>query len=213
MKLDPRFGLSISLLTLAIALPALAYEYPLSDSAIRDAYFLGKSSNEKMTELFEKYTQRPPVPKTGARIASVILETPFVQVVEHSSKMLNYSAPAAEKDFLGKPATFTLRVQIDLTDSYGWQIPSAAGTIRLRPDDFWKDFAVRLVQNEEIPSKSLRGSPIYSIGGDGSPGVLSGALIELTYEAEKIKSDDAKVELREPDGQVVEVTFDLAALR
>jgi hypothetical protein len=213
VKLDPRFGLSISLLTLAIALPALAYEYPLSESAIRDAYFLGKSSNDKMSELFEKYTQRPPVPKTGAHIASVVLETPYVRVVEHSSEMLNYSAPAAVKDFLGRPAIFILRVQIDLTDSYGWQIPSPAGTIRLRPDDFWKDFTVHLVQKEEIPSKSLRGNPIYSFGGEGSPSVLSGALVELTYDAEKIKSEDAKVEVLAPDGQKTETIFDLAALR
>jgi hypothetical protein len=72
---------------------------------------------------------------------------------------------------------------------------------------------VRLVQKEEIPSKSLRGSPIYSSGGEGSPSVLTGALIELTYDAEKIKSEDAKVEVLTPTGEEVEVTFDLATLR
>jgi hypothetical protein len=213
MKSYPRLVPSTFLLTLVVALPALAYEYPLSDSAIRDAYFLGKSSNAKLSELFEKYTKRPPVPNKGPHIASVILETPYVGVVEHSREMLNYSAPAAEKDFLGKPAVFRLRVQIDLTDSYGWQIPSPAGTIHMRPDDFWKDFTVRLVQKEEIPSKSLRGTPIYSFGGDGGASVLTGATIELTYDAEKIQSEDAKVEVLAPGGEEVEVTFDLAALR
>ena len=204
---------AIFLMASAISLPLFAYEYPLSENSIRDAYFLGKSSNDKKSELFEKYKQRPPVPETGAHVASIVLETPYVRVVEHSSETLNYSAPAAVEDFLGKPAIFLLRVQIDLTDSYGWQIPSPAGTIRLRPDDFWKDFTVRLVQKQEIPSKSLRGNPIYSPGGDGSLGVLSGALIELTYDAEKIKSEDAKVEVLAPDGQKIETTFDLAALR
>jgi len=204
---------AVFLMVSAISLPLFAYEYPLSENAIRDAYFLGKSSDDKKSELYEKYTQRPPVPDTGAHFASIVLETPYVRVVEHSSEMLNYSAPAAEKDFLGKPAIFLLRVQIDLTDSYGWQVPSPAGTIRLRPDDFWKDFTVRLVQKEEIPSKSLRGNPIYSFGGEGSASVLTGALIELTYDAEKIKSEDAKVEVLAPDGQDVEATFDLAALR
>lgn len=213
MKSNARFGLSVSLLALAITLPTLAYEYPLSDSAIRDAYFLGKSSSDKMSVLFEKYTQRPSIPKKGPHVASVILETPYVGVVEHSREMLNYSAPAAEKDFLGKPTVFRLRVQIDLTDSYGWQIPSPTGTIRLRPSDFWKDFAVRLVQKDEIPSKSLRGTPIYSFGGDGFSSVLTGATIELTYDAEKVKSEDIKVEVLTPGGEQVEVTFDLAALR
>jgi hypothetical protein len=213
MRFDARFGLLIFLVTPAIAIPALAYDYPLSDSAIRDAYFLGKSSDDKISEMFEKYTQRPPAPERGAHIASVVLETPYVRVVEHSRKMLNYSAPAAEEDFLGKPGMFLLRVQIDLTDSYGWQIPSPAGTIRLRPDDFWKDFTVRLIQKEEIPSKSLRGNPIYSSGGEGASSVLIGAMVELTYDAEKIKSDDAKVEVCGPDGQKVEAVFDLAALR
>jgi hypothetical protein len=38
-------------------------------------------------------------------------------------------------------------------------------------------------------------------------------MVELTYDAEKIKSDDAKVEVCGPDGQKVEAIFDLAALR
>jgi hypothetical protein len=204
---------AVFLMVPAISLPLFAYEYPLSENAIRDAYFLGKSSNDRISELVEKYTKRLPVPKTGAHIASIVLETPYIRVVEHSREMLNYSAPAAEKDFLGKPAVFSLRVQVDLTDSYGWQVPSPAGTIRLRPDDFWKDFTVRLVQKGEIPSKSLRGNPIYSFGSEGSASVLTGALIELTYDAEKIKSEDAKVEVLAPDGQEVEATFDLAAFR
>jgi hypothetical protein len=41
MKTDARFGLSALVVVLAIALPAMGYEFPLSSDAIREAYFLG----------------------------------------------------------------------------------------------------------------------------------------------------------------------------
>ncbi|MGB7025553.1 MAG: hypothetical protein WBD73_17325 [Candidatus Acidiferrales bacterium] len=42
MKIRVQVTLPVLFLTLAIALPAFAaYEYPLSSSAIREAYFLG----------------------------------------------------------------------------------------------------------------------------------------------------------------------------
>jgi len=205
------------LLALAAALPAFAYEYPLSPDAIRQAYFLGRKNADDVAKFLETYTQRPPLPSAGPHVSLIWIETPFVAVITHSRQMPNYSAPAAEKDFLGKPGMFRAHVQIDLTPSYGWQLPSPAGTVRYRPDDFWRDFTVRLLQedanskNTAVSPLATRGKPIYT--GDDGGSHLAGAQVDLEYDPEKIADAPAEIEVVTPDGQTVTVTFDLATLR
>ncbi|MGA8012997.1 MAG: hypothetical protein WB949_11280, partial [Candidatus Acidiferrales bacterium] len=63
MKPILRWGLSILLLAVLIANPALAYNYPLSSEAIREAYFLAKASFDKRQAFFEPYRHNLPVPK------------------------------------------------------------------------------------------------------------------------------------------------------
>ncbi len=82
MKPIARWGLAILLLALIIVQPALAFDYPLSPEAIREAYFLGKASPEKRNAFFEPYRQNLPVPKTGPNVALIEVETPFAFVVD-----------------------------------------------------------------------------------------------------------------------------------
>jgi hypothetical protein len=210
-----RFALALFLATLLAVLPALAYRYPLSSDDIRNAYFLGRASEQKHAEFFADYTVQPPVPKTGPYIESIRLETPYAVVVEHSATTANYSAPDAEEEFLNKPAIFRLYVQIQLTDTYGWQVPSPPGTVRLRPDDFWRDFTIRLTQEgkEPIETLSVYGEPIYATGEGFVGGGLIGANVWLEYDAKKIEDEPAKVSVLTPDGQTIEAEFDLAKLK
>jgi hypothetical protein len=210
-------GLAIVFVAAAIALPAFAYEYPLSPASIRDAYFLGRKNADDIAKFLEAYTQRPQMPDTGPHVSLIWIETPFAAVVTRSREMLTYSAPAAEKDFTGKPEIFRAHVQIDLTQSYGWQLPSPAGTVRNRPDDFWRDFTVRLWQENsgsertDVSPLATRGKPIYTSSDWGS--YLAGAQIDLDYDPAKIADAPANVEVLTPDGQDVKVTFDLGKLR
>jgi hypothetical protein len=214
MKSDARFTLTLIVFLLFAALPAPAHEYPLSARAIRDAYFLGKASAGKRAEFLAKYTQQLPMPKTGPHVSRIRLETPYAVVVERTSQTLsNYFAADAEKEFLGKPAVFRLHVQIDLTSSYAWQISAGPAGVQLRPDDFWRDFAIRLVQNAALEPRAIRGQPIYSFSGSGGVSVLLGAEVNLEYDAAEIQSAPATVEVDTPDGQHVQTTFDLAKLR
>jgi len=56
--MKPKIQLALSLAavalcaTLPIARPAAAHQYPLSSTAIREAYFLGKDSAAKREEFF-----------------------------------------------------------------------------------------------------------------------------------------------------------------
>jgi hypothetical protein len=211
MKPTIRFALTPILAVLLMTAPATAYEYPLSSTAIRDAYFLGKASTNKRAESLAKYTVYLPMPKSGPYVAVVVFETPYVIVTERTARALSgYFAQDAEEEFLGKPAICRVRVRIYLTSSYSWQLPSPPGTVRFRPDDFWREFSIRLVQDgQEITAKASSGSPLYSL----DVGVLTGAEVGLEYDAAKIQSAPATVEVDTPDGQHVQTTFDLTKLR
>lgn len=208
MKIKPHLGVLTLLTALAVALPALAYDYPLSSEGVREAYMLGKSDSAKRAEFFAHYTQLPP---TGPHVAMIQLETPFASVVERTEQALNYYAPDADAEFAGKPAVFRLRVQIDLTDSYGTIISSNSHGARLRLPDFWHEFAIRLIQGKEIRPQKIHGTPNYFYGAPGAE--LTGAEVDLEYDATKIQPAPVIVEVATPDGQDVKTTFDLGTLR
>ena len=210
MKAKIHAGVVVSLIALAIALPTLAYDYPLSAEAVREAYMTGKADSAKRADFFAKYTQEFPLPKTGPHVATIELETPFAVVVEHTAQALNYYAPDAAQEFEGKPGIFRVHVEIDLTDSYGLQVTSVSGGVRMRTSDFWRDFKIQLFQGKEIHARTVHSTPLYT-GRDSH--ILSGAEVDLEYDAAKIKSDDATVEVITPDGQDVKATFDLGILR
>lgn len=202
-----RSGLSILLAALAIAQPGLAYQYPLSSEAIREAYFLGKASSEKKAEFFAKYTHHLPVPKAGPHVAWISVETPFACVVDRVARgPLDYHAQDAEQDFLGKPGCFHVRLEIDFTPTY--PDPKAATAV---PSDFWRDLKVHLMQRTKIPPRSVRGQPIYNT--EALLG-FTGATMRLDYDVKRIDpAAPATIEVDTPDGEHVQTTFDLAKLR
>lgn len=202
-----RCVLSILLATLVIAQPGLAYEYPLSSEAIREAYFLGKANPDKQAEFFEKYTHHLPVPKSGPNVAWIEVETPFACVVDRVARMsLNYHAQEAEQDFLGKPGCFHVRLEIDFTATY----PDPTGATAVH-SDFWRDFKVHLRQGTEIPPRSVQGQPIYNT--EALLG-FTGATMRLDYDVKRIDpAAPATIEVVTPDKQHIQTTFDLAALR
>src|SRR5437762_7912883 len=75
---------------LAVALllspSSFAFDTPLSDQAVREAYFLGQRRDETMATFLNKSTKFFPPPKTGPDIASVTFFTPFALLVQQSSQ-------------------------------------------------------------------------------------------------------------------------------
>lgn len=204
----------VVLIGLFAAQPALAYEHPLSSRAIREAYFIGKSSFAKREAFFAQYTQHSPRPKTGPYVSSIRVETPFAYVVERTARSLpRLLAPDAQQEFYGKPIAFRVHVHIDLTPTYSWQIHSRAGEVRLRPADFWRDFSVRLVQGKTLEPIAKYGEPDYSFATEDSVSVLIGADIQMEYDAADVRSAPATVVVDTPDGQEIKATFELQNLR
>lgn len=217
MRSSPRSGISAALLVIAISFaivqPALALQYPLTSTSIREAYFLGKENGDSLTRFLLPYSHAFPMPKTGPHVAVISLATPFIQILEHSAGTANYSAPAAVEEFSGKSFPLLVRVQIDLTATFLAPTNSKVQTTTQPIPDFYNDFDIQLIQSKKIPAKSKSVSLIYS---DASANIygLGGAIVELAYDPEKIDpGSDATVIVNTPDGQHIETTFNLAALR
>jgi hypothetical protein len=121
MNLKPRpwlFAAVVATLTAPTALFAFAYEYPLSSSDIRDAYFIGRRNDEFTAEFFAKYAKHFTQPQTGPYVSQIDIDTPYTQIATHAANTANYDAPTAVQDYQDKPMLFYVHVQVFLTPTY-----------------------------------------------------------------------------------------------
>jgi hypothetical protein len=194
------------LLLSILAASVMAFDSPLSPEAIRDAYFLATGDGNKKVAFFDQYTHKLPAPDVGPNIASIEIETPFAGVVDQiATHDLNYRAPDAQQDFLGKPTSFRVVVQIYFTQTY-----PAPATTAMQLGRFWDDFQIHLMQGGEIQARSEGGSPIYS---DQTISGYIGAMVAADYDVDKIQSGPVTVSVTGPDGSKAESDFDLSNLR
>jgi hypothetical protein len=149
-----------SAVLLAIILSAtssFAFDTPLSDEAIREAYFLGQRNDESTLNFFNSYLRLLPKPDTGAFIAEVEVYTPYVQVVETSRRRsVGYSAQQAAKDYRRLNNRIFIRIRIDFTPTYGaLELYRSERADRddsddsTPPADFSNDFRAGLSQKEK----------------------------------------------------------------
>jgi hypothetical protein len=213
---------TLAALTAALVLsqPLLAFNSPLSDEAVREAYFLGQRRDDSYARTMAKYTKTLPPPETGPQISAVTFFTPFALLVQSSSQHLNYSAQQAELDHRDQKETVKVIVVIRFTSSYPAIIPRPAGTrsdspqgFMTRPYNFWKDFDVQVgVDSKEVLPFSYSGEP--DIVCDESGGcTFIGATITLEFLANAFPSDSANILITLPEGDPVSVDFDLTSLR
>ena len=199
---------------------SFAFDTPLSDQAVREAYFLGQRRDETMANLLNKYTTLLPPPKSGPDLASVTFLTPFALLVQQSSQRSEYSAQQAALDHRDQPEFVRIVVQIQLTDSYGPYIVrptgSRSGSPRgfvPRPYDFWKDFGVQVSsEDRKLRPFSSYGRPNFSCSED-SGCTLTGATLQFDFSSEDFASGSATVEVLPPEGDPVTLDFDLDHLR
>src|SRR5437899_3583657 len=160
---------------LLIAPPSLAFKTPLSSEAVREAYFLGQRHDGSYERLLGEYVKQLPPPKSGPYFSSVELSTPFLQMIEYSSRQSNYNAQQAALDYhrFGKEIVRVI-VEIRLTQSYGQFVATtnsqsdATSALVPRPHDFWKQFKVQVYNSEGPLSPSAsRGHANSSCGRAG----------------------------------------------
>jgi len=126
-----RRGHCVSLLVALLILPqaSTAFDTPLSETAVRDAYFLGQRHDDSLGQLLSKHSRYFQQPETGPYIQSVSFFTPYVLVALNSSQQAGtYSAQQAQIDHDKNPEVVRVVVQILLTDSYGPYVVRPTGS-------------------------------------------------------------------------------------
>jgi hypothetical protein len=206
------------LVAICVTLPASAFDVPLSDEAVREAYFLGQRHD---AAFLGKYIKFLPPPKSGPYISSVTFLTPFVQLAQFCDRFVgNYTAQQAMLDHRGQEELVKIIVEIRLTNSYGAFLtdasnprPGSSPSLIPRPHDFWKDFQVQVFSgNLTLTPSSSRGNPHYSCGRRGHCGP-TGAALEFEFPANVFTSDSATIHVLPPEGEPVTLSFDLSRLR
>ncbi|HVO58749.1 MAG TPA: hypothetical protein VMT51_13745 [Dongiaceae bacterium] len=215
-----RRGLSLLIAALLLAEPALAYQSPLSDTAVRDAYFLGRRQDGSLADFFALYSQFFPQPDSGPYIRVVSFYTPFAEeVIRSSQRPAGYSAQDAEQSHNPEAEVVTIRYEIVLTGSYGPFIVSPPPTrhstngLTPRPSDFWRDFEFEIFDGKRrVQPAGVAGDPQYNCSDFGC--TLTGAKITLTFPANAFTSDTAEVTIYPPeDYDPVHAEFAIDSLR
>ena len=200
-------GLRIRIGALALSLCLLAsqnasaFSYPLQGEEIREAYFLGRTTNnEKLTDFFKRYVHEFPFPDRGpyfSYVESVEFRTPYEQVVLRSRQNLNqYSSLEAEKDYQTQPNLVVVGVLISYMISY------------VGPERPTSSFKIRVSQSDAIEPKKLTTESICSVSWHSDCGVTRFALF-LSFDAEQFTSGNVRIEVATPDGQNLQTEFDL----
>src|SRR5580658_9621237 len=186
MKPAARSGLVVLLGTfvvlMLIAFPALAYQYPLSTSDIRNAYLLGYAKDLSTANFFAPYARQFPVPESGPYIATITLKTPYGQLVELGQSALNADVQGAEEEYATRKLPFLVQVGVvDLTATYPGAPTSDTAAPGVPLPDFQRDFPARLVQaGQEIAVQSTQVYLLYSDSAFNTY-TVSGATIEYRY--------------------------------
>ena len=237
-----RSTLSILLAALLVCTPTFAFQSPLSDESIREAYFLGQRNDQTMYAFFTQYLRSFDRPQTGPFVSEVEVYTPFVQLVELARvRNAGYSAQQATQDYRRGEDTVFVRVRIDFTPTYGTaqylanlyqnsERPAAAP----RRADFAQDFRITMVQgnrrveplNVECHLTNTPGSGHFPFDPDGfaawmhtgnfgtGHSSVSGWLVWLQFDAQDISSsDDAQIDIAGPDNLHLNAKYDLGRLR
>jgi len=198
--------------------PLLAFQTPLSDTAVREAYFLGQRHDQSVSDFFAKYAKTLPAPPYGPYISTIRFLTPYAQVVSLSgNKSAGYSAQQAERDHHADAETVTVSVDIYLTDSYGPFLAAASNSgsgsgLTPRSSDFWRDFDVSVSSDSRtLSQQDTSGQPIYNCSESGCS--LVGATVTLTFAASKFPPDSVTVNVVPSEGDEVNVDFDLTSFR
>lgn len=196
---------AIVLAILVAASGAFGYDAPLSDEAVREAYFLGQHRDETTAHFLETYRRYFPIPKSGPHIYAVELFTPYALVVEGASKQVtNYSAQQAEQDYRLRGDFVRVAVYVRFTSTYS-----------SRTD--WRAFQISLKQSGktlEPGNVRYEGTRVvFPAGKGGSNSRLTGFIVWLEYEISNLASEEATAEIDSPDGQQVLASFDLSRLR
>ena len=191
-----------------------AFEYPLQPESIREAYFLGRTTDTtKLTDFLNNYVHQFSRPDTGPDVDSIEFRTPYEQVVlrsrEHS---IGYDTLQAEKDYAAQPDLVVVRVAIFSTQTYPslTMHPSDPNGV-WKAEDFLRGFKFRVEQEHLIEPKKVVEQPICP--GPDNCDFYGGYEVLLKFDGDQFAPGTANAKVTTPDGRVVQTQFDLDHLK
>jgi hypothetical protein len=81
----PHFAFAILAALFLIPTNSDGFDTPLSDTAVREAYFLGQRHDDSLSKLLDRYVLHLQPPKTGPYIESVSFFTPYILAALYSN--------------------------------------------------------------------------------------------------------------------------------
>lgn len=185
-----------SLLALLLAAPARPYDVPLSESSIRDAYFLGTRIGGVSPDFIAQYARSIPALRQGNCTSALRIETPFLQIARHAREVPNYTAQDAVKEFYGKPMVF--RMHLDIC----YQVRAPLDAVK-----------IKIIQNKRtlIPL-SFQSTP-YAEATEFGFLPANGEQLDLEFASSRIDSSTLTILIDTPNDQHTTTEFDLASIR
>lgn len=202
-------------LFVATALSAIPLKFTLSSEEVREAYFLGRSSNDQdVVNFVAPYIHHFPAPEEGRPyVESIEFRSPYEQIVLASrARLFDYNSLDAQKDYATFKDQVLIRVLIFTSASYHWPLAqSVPGGIKIvTGDDLLKEFHFRVSQDHVIEPKKVTAVATCTSGDcDGFPGLD----VLLTFDLAQFKSKLTKIEVGDSKGQVAKTEFDLDELK
>jgi len=212
-------------LSLGLCTGLRAYDVGLNAAEIHEAWVLGQRNDQATSEFLAPYDrQAGGATADSPHVAEVEVLTPFAQVVDRSREHASggYSEQQAAQEYRHHKDTVLVRVRLMLPSAYPKQgggptrapAPTQEQKDALRPENFWQHFQVNMKQRDRtLPTLSVHSKPIYSSPSNDTPSVIDGATVLLEYDADKVASEPATVEIATPEGETISVSFDLHKLR
>jgi hypothetical protein len=188
---------TVFLVAFLLALPCLAYDYPLSANDIRDAYFLGQREGSLSKDFRAHYSQFIKELHQRNCTSEVRVETPFFQVAESLSSVPNFSSQDAVKMFYEKPLIFRLHLNL----CYMTEAPPP-GSVKIR---------VKQNKKELVPDSDTRKA--YAEPFEDSILPPNGEQVLLEFDAQKVDSSTLTLEIGTPNEHPVEVELELSSIR
>ncbi len=107
---------------------AFAFNDPLQPEEVREAYYLGQTSNhEELADFLNQYEHdfKYPADNPVAYAQSVEFQTPYEQIVLKSQQNTQYTKFQADEDYQANPRLVIVRVMVSLKTSYSGPAPPA----------------------------------------------------------------------------------------
>lgn len=200
MNTRPPLVMSAILAGALLVVPAFAYQYPLSSSAIREAYLVGTADDNGSRAARAAYKHVLFDVTLDAYTSAVSISTPYSQVAAWASEMPNHDSQGAVKWFQGRPADFIVHADI-------YFLPDESD-----PDSLTR---IQIFQHDkEIMPQSATREPLFpQHGGDFVDTAVIGQHVELDYDPAAFDSSPLTITIDVPGGQHAETSFDLGKLK